>query len=94
MGDVAFGFPNRGADAALKFTIGPLRDGFSPGQENNKPYAGPGDYPNVGIVVKTGQKPLIGYAVITVNPDEQTGKFHLPDGSASGTWDCGHKLER
>src|SRR2546425_13050766 len=46
-GDVAFGFPNRGPDAALKFTIGPLRDGFSPGQENNKPYSGPGDYPNI-----------------------------------------------
>lgn len=94
-GDVAFGFPSRGADSALKFTIGPLRDGLSPGQENNKRYAGPSDYPNVGIFLKAaGQKPLAGYAVITVNADEQSGTFRLPDGSASGTWDCGQKLER
>lgn len=94
-GDVAFGFPSRGPNATLKFTIGPLRDGLSPGQENNKPYAGPGDYPNVGMVLQTGgTKPLAGYAIITVNADEKSGAFRLPDGSASGTWDCGHKLER
>ena len=94
-GDVAFGFPNRVAETSLQFTIGPLRDGFSPGQENNKPYAGPGDYTNVGIVVKTaGRKPVIGYGVITVNADEQSGTFRLPGDSASGTWNCGHKLER
>jgi hypothetical protein len=94
-GDVAFGFPNRAAETSLQFTIGPLRDGFSPGQENNKPYAGPGDYTNVGIVVKTaGKKPVVGYGVITVNADEQSGTFRLPGDSPSGTWNCGHKLER
>lgn len=94
-GDVAFGFPNRVAETSLQFTIGPLRDGFSPGQENNKPYAGPGDYTNVGIVVKTaGKKPVIGYGVIAVNADEQSGTFRLSGDSASGTWNCGHKLER
>ena len=94
-GDVAFGFPNRVAATSLQFTIGPLRDGFSPGQENNKPYAGPGDYSNVGIVIKTtGKKPVVGYGVITVNGDEHSGTFRLPVNSASGTWNCGHKLER
>ena len=72
-----------------------MRDGLSPGQENNKPYGGPGDYPNVGMVLQTGgTKPLAGYAIITVNADEKSGAFRLPDGSAFGTWDCGHKLER
>jgi len=94
-GDVAFGFPNRTADIGLQFTIGPLRDGLSPGQENNKPYSGPGDYANVGIVIKrAGQKPVLGYGNITVNSDEQSGTFRLPQGAASGSWDCGHKLER
>jgi hypothetical protein len=94
-GDVAFGFPNRGPDAALKFTIGPLRDGLSPGQENNKAYSGPGDYSNVGIVGKApGQKPFVGYGTITVSADEESGGFRLPDGSASGTWNCGHKLQQ
>src|SRR6266849_3210599 len=84
-GDVAFGFPNRGPDAALKFTLGPLRDGLSPGQENNKAYSGPGDYMNVGIAGKSaGQKPFVGFGIITVNGDEQSGTFRLPDGSASG----------
>ncbi len=50
-GDVAFGFPSR-ANRILAFTIGPLSDGFSPGQENNKPYAGAGAYPNVGITLR------------------------------------------
>src|SRR5690348_13135979 len=40
-GLVGFGFPDR-STRALAFTIGPLRDGLSPGQENNKPYSGPG----------------------------------------------------
>jgi hypothetical protein len=94
-GDVAFGFPNRGADAALRFTIGPLRDGLSPGQENNKAYSGPGDYPNVGIAGKApGQKPFVGYGTIIVNANEESGSFRLADGSASGTWNCGHKLPR
>ena len=94
-GDVAFGFPNRTADTGLQFTIGPLRDGLSPGQENNKAYSGPGDYPNVGIVIKrAGQRPVLGYGVITVSADEQSGTFRLPQGSASGSWNCGHKLER
>ena len=94
-GDVAFGFPNRTADTGLQFTIGPLRDGLSPGQENNKPYSGPGDYANVGIAIKrAGQKPVLGYGTITVSADEQSGTFRLPQGSASGSWNCGHKLER
>ena len=94
-GDVAFGFPNRAADTGLQFTIGPLRDGLSPGQENNKAYSGPGDYANVGIVIKrAGQKPVLGYGVITVSADEQSGTFRLPESSASGSWNCGHKLER
>jgi hypothetical protein len=94
-GDVAFGFPNRGPDAALRFTIGPLRDGLSPGQENNKAFSGPGDYPNVGIAGKAhGQKPFVGYGIITVNADEESGSFRMPNGSASGTWNCGHKLQR
>jgi hypothetical protein len=92
---VAFGFPNRGPDAALRFTIGPLRDGLSPGQENNKAFTGPGDYPNVGIVGKApGQKPFVGYGIVTVNADGESGSFQMPDGSASGTWNCGHKLQR
>ena len=94
-GDVAFGFPNRAADTGLQFTIGPLRDGLSPGQENNKAYSGPGDYANVGIVIKrAGQTPLLGYGTITVSADEQSGTFRLPQDRASGSWNCGHKLER
>ena len=94
-GDVAFGFPSRTADTGLQFTIGPLRDGLSPGQENNKPYSGPGDYANVGIVIKrAGQKPVLGYGTISVSADEQSGTFRLPQGSATGSWNCGHKLER
>ncbi len=92
-GNVAFGFPSRSPDAALRFTLGPLRDGLSPGQENNKAYNGLGDYTNVGIAVKSaGQKPFVGFGIVTVNTDEQSGTFRLPDGSASGAWDCGHKL--
>ena len=94
-GDAAFGFPNRVADTGLQFTIGPLRDGLSPGQENNKAYSGPGDYANVGIVIKrAGQTPLLGYGTITVSADEQSGTFRLPQDRASGSWNCGHKLER
>src|SRR5262249_22301823 len=51
-GLVAFGFPDR-TTRALAFTLGPLRDGFSLGQENNKPYSGPGNYTNIGISGKS-----------------------------------------
>jgi len=91
-GDVAFGFPSR-ANRILAFTIGPLSDGFSPGQENNKPYSGPGAYANVGITIKPPQgKALVGFGTITVNPDQQSGSFAFNDGSAGGSWDCGHRL--
>ncbi len=94
-GDVAFGFPTRGMNSGLSFTIGPLRDGRSPGQENNKPYSGPGKYTNIGMNGKAANgKHFFGYGTVTVNADEQTGTFQLNDGSASGTWDCGHKLKR
>ena len=91
-GNVGFGFPSR-SNRVLAFTIGPLRDSLSPGQENNKPYEGAGAYPNIGIVLKSPQgKPLAGFGTITVNPDRQSGSFSFKDGSASGTWDCGHRL--
>lgn len=94
-GDVAFGFPVRGMNAGLSFTIGPLRDGMSPGQENNRPYSGPGKYTKIGINGKAANgKRFFGYGAVTVNADEQTGSFQLDNGSASGTWDCGHKLKR
>jgi len=91
-GNVALGFPNR-SDRVLAFTIGPLRDGYSPGQEKNKPYDGAGTYPNIGIALmpSTG-KPIVGFGTITVNPDLQSGSFALNDGSATGTWNCGHRL--
>jgi hypothetical protein len=93
-GLVAFGFPNR-ATRALAFSIGPLKDGLSPGQENNKPYSGPGDYPRIGITGKSEDgKTFVGFGTVTVNPDEQSGTFKLDNSSASGTWDCGHKLAR
>jgi len=93
-GLVAFGFPNR-ATRALAFSIGPLKDALSPGQENNKPYSGPGEYKNVGITGKSENgKTFVGFGTITVNSDEQSGTFSLDNGSASGTWDCGHKLTR
>jgi hypothetical protein len=93
-GDVAFGFPQRGPTAALTFTIGPLRDGASPGQENNQAYGGPGDYKNIGIFLQPENgKGVFGRGSIHVNADEQTGTFKLPDG-ASGVWDCGQKLRR
>lgn len=91
-GDVAFGFPSR-SNRVLAFTIGPLKDNLSPGQENNKPYSGAGSYPNVGIAIKSPQgKPLAGFGTITVNADQQSGSFTFNDGSAAGTWDCGHRL--
>jgi len=91
-GNVGFGFPNR-SNRVLAFTLGPLRDSLSPGQENNKPYDGAGAYPNIGIMLKAPQgKPMVGFGTITVNPDLQSGSFAFNDGSASGTWDCGHKL--
>jgi len=92
LGNVGFGFPSR-SNRVLAFSLGPLKDGFSPGQENNKAYGGAGSYPNVGIALKSPQgKIFAGFGTITVNPDLQTGSFAFDDGSASGTWDCGHKL--
>lgn len=91
-GNVGFGFPNR-SDRILAFSLGPLPDGHSPGQENNKPYNGAGTYPNIGIVLKSPDGiPIVGFGTVTVNPDLQTGSFVFNDGKASGTWDCGHKL--
>ena len=93
-GLVAFGFPNR-ATRALAFSLGPLKDALSPGQENNKPYSGPGEYKNIGIAGKSEDgKTFVGFGTITVNSDEQSGTFRLDNASASGTWDCGHKLTR
>jgi hypothetical protein len=93
-GLVAFGFPDR-STRALAFTIGPLKDALSPGQENNKPYSGPGDYSNIGISGKSQDgKTFVGFGTVTVSADEQTGTFKLDNGTASGTWDCGHKLVR
>lgn len=93
-GVVGFGFPDR-ASRALAFTIGPLKDALSPGQENNKPYSGPGEYKNIGIAGKAEDgKTFVGFGTVAVNPDEQSGTFKLDNGSASGTWDCGHKLTR
>jgi len=93
-GLVAFGFPDR-STRALAFTIGPLRDALSPGQENNKPYNGPENYTNIGISGKSEDgKTFVGYGTITINADEQTGTFKLDNGSASGTWNCGRKLVR
>jgi hypothetical protein len=91
-GNVGFGFPSR-SNRVLAFTIGPLSDRLSPGQENNKPYEGAGTYANVGIALKSPNgKPIAGFGTITVNPDLQSGSFTLNDGSATGTWDCGHRL--
>lgn len=93
-GVVGFGFPDR-ATRALAFTIGPLKDALSPGQENNKPYGGPGEYKNIGISGKSEDgKTFVGFGTVTVNADEQSGIFRLDNGSALGTWDCGHKLTR
>ena len=93
-GLIAFGFPDR-STRALAFTIGPLKDALSPGQENNKPYSGPENYNNIGISGKSQDgKTFVGFGTITVNADEQTGTFKLDNDSASGTWDCGHKLVR
>jgi hypothetical protein len=91
-GNVGFGFPSR-SNRVLAFSIGSLRDGLSPGQENNRAYDGAGSYPSVGIALKSPQgKILAGFGTITVNPDLQSGSFAFNDGSASGTWDCGHRL--
>ena len=93
-GVVGFGFPDR-STRALAFTIGPLKDALSPGQENNKPYSGPGEYKHIGVAGKSGDgKTFVGFGSITVNADEQSGTFKLDNGSAAGTWDCGHKLTR
>ena len=93
-GVVGFGFPDR-STRAVAFTIGPLKDALSPGQENNKPYNGPGEYKNIGITGKSEDgKTFVGFGTITVNADEQSGTFKLDNGSSSGSWDCGHKLTR
>jgi hypothetical protein len=90
-GKAAFGFPNRDVPtAALAFSLGPLTDGSSPGQENNKPYTGAGTYDNIGMVVRPESgAPLIGFGSVTVNGDLRTGAFQMTNPSASGTWDCG-----
>ena len=90
-GDAAFGFPSRDLTAAaLAFTLGPLNDGASPGQEHNAPYTGAGSYDNIGIVVRPlAGKPITGFGVVTVNSDLRTGGFRMKDGSAEGIWDCG-----
>jgi hypothetical protein len=89
-GKAAFGFPTRQpiSDATLAFTLGPITDGSSPGQENNPPYTGAGAYTNIGIFVgQPGGMPLAGYGTVTVNADLQSGSFDM--GSAAGTWNCG-----
>src|SRR5258708_21556278 len=48
-GNVAFGFPSRSPDTLLRFTLGPLRDGLSPGPQNDTAYNDLGHEPNVGI---------------------------------------------
>lgn len=90
-GKAAYGFPNRDlTSVALSFSLGPLTDGMSPGQEHNAPYTGAGNYDNIGIVVRPESgSPIIGYGVVTVNSDLKTGSFRLSDGGAEGTWDCG-----
>lgn len=96
-GKAAFGFPNRDLTAAaLSFTLGPLTDGSSPGQEKNAPYIGAGSYTNIGIVVRSeGGQSLIGYGTVTVNSDLRTGSFQYVASSGeqvAGTWDCGRAV--
>ena len=88
-GKAAFGFPNRDLPTAkLAFTLGPLTDGSSPGQENNAPYIGASTYTNIGIVVRSASGTTIaGYGTIVVNTDLQTGTFQV--NAASGSWNCG-----
>ncbi|MGZ3639201.1 MAG: hypothetical protein ACXVCX_15340 [Ktedonobacterales bacterium] len=96
-GKAAFGFPNRDlTSAALSFTLGPLTDGSSPGQEKNAPYTGAGSYTNIGIVVRSesGQS-LIGYGNVSVNSDLRTGSFQytaISGDKVEGTWDCGRAV--
>src|SRR5260370_40800606 len=47
-GNVGVGVPSR-SNLVLAFTIGPLSDRLSPGQENNRPYDGAGPDPHIGI---------------------------------------------
>lgn len=96
-GKAAYGFPDRNlTSAALSFTLGPLTDGSSPGQEKNAPYTGAGSYTNIGIVVRSeGGQSLIGYGTVIVNSNLRTGsfKFTATDGSGvEGTWDCGRAV--
>jgi hypothetical protein len=89
-GKAAFGFPKRQptSDATLAFTLGPLTDGSSPGQEHNAPYTGAGTYTNIGIFVQPPSGlPVAGFGTVIVNADRQTGSFQM--GSAAGTWNCG-----
>lgn len=91
--DVAFGFPRRQptTDATLAFTLGPLTDGSSPGQEHNAPYTGAGTYTNIGIYVQPPSgASFAGYGTVIVNADRQTGSFQMS--SAAGTWNCGSPI--
>lgn len=94
-GLVAFGFPSRAA-RGLAFTLGPLTDGLSPGQEKNKPYQGPGKYAHVGISGKSkdGKRSFAGFGTIVVNADGRSGTFSVDGGKAAGSWDCGKTIPR
>jgi hypothetical protein len=97
-GVVGFGFPTRDVTtAALAFSIGPIPGaaGAAIGADKNPPYTGPGTYSNIGMGGKTPDgRPIAGVGTVVVNSDEQTGTFALSDNSASGTWDCGRKIQR
>jgi hypothetical protein len=93
-GAVAFGFPARGPNQALAFSIGPLKN--SPGQEKNKPYSGPGTYNNIGFMAKSESgNTIFGYGTVVVSSDQQKGTFSFKSnlGNASGSWNCGHPLK-
>src|SRR5260370_20773846 len=67
-GNAGFGFPIR-SNRVLAFTIGPLSDRLSPGQENNRPYDGAGTYTNIGIALQSPNgKSIAGSGTITLNP--------------------------
>ena len=102
--NVAFGFPERGDNAALAFILGPVPAKHTPGQNHNKPYTGPGAYTHIGIVAKSNDgRTYRGFGRVTVNADEQTGEFNfIPDVASGpgankkspimGKWDCGKKI--
>ncbi|HET7563922.1 MAG TPA: hypothetical protein VFJ96_02925 [Gemmatimonadaceae bacterium] len=83
---------------ALAFTIGPGSVMADQLHANKAPYTGPGRYANVIIAVYMGKTALedsyMGLGTITVNADGKSGTFALNDGSASGSWDCGHAPQR